>query len=155
VRVLVALLVSALTLIAPAAAGAAGPALAELEREVMCPTCKTPLELSDAPAADRIRAFIRARIAAGDTKDEIKAQLVREFGVAVLAAPPREGFDLLAWLLPLVGVPCAGIAIGLIAWRWRARASPPRLRTPGGRAVDGLDPAVERRLDEELARFDS
>ena len=154
-RVLVALLVSALALVAPAAAGAAGPTLAELEREVMCPTCKTPLELSDAPAADRIRAFIRARIAAGDTKDEIKAQLVRDFGVAVLTAPPREGFDLLAWLVPLGGVTCAGVAIGLIAWRWRTRASPLRLRTPGGQVVDGLDPGVERRLDEELARFES
>ena len=154
-RVLVALLVSALALVAPAAAGAAGPTLAELEREVMCPTCKTPLELSDSPAADRIREFIRARIAAGDTKDEIKAQLVRDFGVAVLTAPPREGFDLLAWLVPLVGMTCASVAIGLVAWSWRSRASPPRLRTSGRRVPDALDPDVERRLDEELARFES
>lgn len=154
-RVLVALLVSALVLVAPAAAGAAGPTLAELEREVMCPTCKTPLELSDSPAADRIRAFIRARIAAGDTKDEIKAQLVRDFGVAVLTAPPREGFDLLAWVVPLVGMTGASVAIGLVAWSWRSRASPPRRRTFGRRVPDALDPDVERRLDEELARFES
>jgi cytochrome c-type biogenesis protein CcmH len=153
--VVVALLVSALALVPAAAAESAGPTLTELEHEVMCPTCKTPLELSDAPAANRIRAFIRTRIAAGDSKDEIKARLVREFGVAVLAAPPREGFDLLAWLLPLLGVPCAGIAIGVVAWRWQSRASPPGALTPDGRVGDALDPGLERRLDEELARFES
>jgi cytochrome c-type biogenesis protein CcmH len=123
------------------------PTLAELEDEVMCPVCGTTLDQSNAPAAEQIKRVIATRIAAGDTKAEIKDRLVAEFGPAILAAPPREGLGLLAWWLPLVGILAAAALVGLGAWRW-SRARP---RAPaGGR----LDPALERRLDDELARWD-
>lgn len=86
------LTVTAISLIlaAPALASERQPTLSELEREVMCPTCRTVLELSHAPIAERMRAFIRRRIAAGDTKSAIKAKLVAQFGESVLAAPPAR-----------------------------------------------------------------
>src|SRR5262249_26967064 len=97
------LVLLALVFASPAQASDAHPMLAEIEHEVMCPTCKTLLELSHAPVADRMRVFIRQRIAAGETKSEIKSQLVAEFGEGVLAAPRLNGFGLLAWLLPSRG----------------------------------------------------
>jgi cytochrome c-type biogenesis protein CcmH len=131
------------------------PALNELEREVMCPTCQTPLELSDAPIAERMRAFIRARIRAGDTKSEIKAKLVAGFGEGILAAPRTRGFGLLAWIVPFAGLFGVGVAVGLVAWRW-TRAG--RIgRGDAGHIGSGrlaLDSALERRLEDELARFD-
>lgn len=132
---------------------AAPPTLADIEDEVVCPTCKTPLELSDSPAAERMRAFIRERIAAGDSKEEIKAKLVAEFGPRALADPQKRGFDLLAWALPLGGIVLAAGAVGAVAWRWRrsadgAEGDP----TSNGRAP--VEPDLERRVDEELARFD-
>ncbi len=69
----------------------------------MCPICKTTLELSNSPAGDQIRREIQRGIDAGRTESEIKAGLVAQFGEEVLAAPPREGFNLLAWILPLAG----------------------------------------------------
>src|SRR5581483_12051119 len=84
---------------APAAASERHPTLNELEGEVMCPTCHTTLDQSSAPAARRIEAFIRRRIAAGDTKSEIKAKLVAQFGPSILAAPPKHGFNLIVWWL--------------------------------------------------------
>jgi cytochrome c-type biogenesis protein CcmH/NrfF len=119
---------------APAPASEDRPTLAELESEVMCPTCGTLLEQSDAPIAERMRAFIRTRIEAGDSKSAIKAKLVSDFGRGVLAAPPARGFDLLAWVLPF------GILFGT---------------TPAGLGLGAEIPAeMERRLDEELLRFD-
>jgi cytochrome c-type biogenesis protein CcmH len=143
-------LVLALGLAAPALASDRHPTLGELEGEVMCPTCKTTLDQSSAPIADRIRQYISARIAAGDTKSEIKAKLVAQFGPAVLAEPSKHGFNLLAWVLPLVGIGLAAAALGLLAWRWT------RPREPVA-AVAGvpLDPELDRRVDEELARFDN
>jgi cytochrome c-type biogenesis protein CcmH len=145
----------ALSLAAVAGASEQKPTLAELERELICPTCQTTLELSNAPIAERMRSFIRARIAAGDTKSEIKAALVEQFGERVLAAPPKKGFNLLAWVLPLAG---AALALGLLAFalvRWsRAR---PKVAEPAATSTNGgppLDPELERRLDEELARYD-
>ena len=83
--------VTALILAAPASASEERPTLAELETEVICPTCHTTLDQSSAPVAQRMRAFIRSRIAAGDTKSEIKNRLVVQFGEQVLASPPRRG----------------------------------------------------------------
>jgi cytochrome c-type biogenesis protein CcmH/NrfF len=143
----------ALVLAVPAAASERHPTLNELEHEVMCPTCHQLLELSDAPVADRIRAFIRRRIEAGDTKSEIEHRLVGEFGEAVLAAPPTHGFDLLAWLLPLLGLAGSGAVIGVLAQRWVRRAREPA-KSAHYDDVAALDPKLARRLDEELALFD-
>jgi cytochrome c-type biogenesis protein CcmH len=101
-----------------------------------------------------MRAFIRARIAAGDTKSEIKDKLVAQFGESVLAAPPARGFNLLAWLIPIAGALAAVVAVAFLARRW----SRSRVDAPAGTAADGrrpLDADLERRVDEELARFEA
>ena len=146
----------ALALLALAFAGAASasesrPTSAELESELVCPVCETTLDTSDAPVARRMKAYIRARIAAGDTKSEIKAELVDQFGTAVLAVPPRRGFDLVAWLLPLAGLAVGIVAVGALAWRWSRVRGEAR---PAGDEGEPLDPVLERRLDDELEKFE-
>ena len=122
------------------------PTLADLEGEVMCPACHTTLDQSSSPAARQIKTFISQRIAAGDSKDAIKDKLVADYGPQILAAPPTKGFDLLAWLLPIAGVIGGGLMLAALAWRWSRREPAP--------PVARLDPALERRIDQELARFD-
>jgi cytochrome c-type biogenesis protein CcmH len=145
----------ALALASSASASERHPTLAELENQVMCPVCAgETLAQSNSPAAAQVKRLIRARIAAGDTRSEIKRKLVAEYGLQILAAPPRHGFDLLAWVLPLVGILGGAGALAFFAWRWsRAREEPTPLGpvSPNGRP---LDPDLERRLDEELAHFD-
>ncbi len=143
-------LLAALALAGPALASERHPTLGELEGEVMCPTCKTTLDQSTAPIADRIRQFITARIAAGDTKSEIKSKLVDQFGQAVLAEPSKHGFNLLAWVLPFAGLGVGAVALGLLAWRWSRTRAP--VAAAGGDAE--IDHELDRRVDEELARFD-
>ena len=140
-------LVVALALAAPAAASEERPTPAELESELVCPVCDSTLDTSNAPIALRMKAFIRERIEAGDTKSEIKSKLVADFGPAVLATPPRKGFDWVAWVLPLAGLLAAALVVGALAWRWshgRAAAA----------ADEPLDPELERRLDAELERYE-
>jgi cytochrome c-type biogenesis protein CcmH len=137
----------ALALAAPASASEVRPTAAELESELVCPVCEATLDTSNAPVALRMKAFIRERIAAGDSKSEIKAELVEQFGPAVLAVPPRKGFDWIAWLLPLGLLAAGAVAVGALAWRWshlRAESAP----------AEPLDPELEARLDDELERFD-
>ncbi|MBD0338463.1 MAG: cytochrome c-type biogenesis protein CcmH [Thermoleophilia bacterium] len=136
--ILLAALVAVLAVASP-------PTLADLEDEVVCPTCQVTLDQSNAPIADRMRAYIRERIAAGDSKEEIKAKLVEQFGPRVLAVPERRGFDLIAWLLPIGGAVLGAAVLGALAWRWS--------RTPG-REAGPLAPELERRVEDELARFD-
>jgi len=147
---LAALAALALVLAAPAAASDRHPTLGELEGEVMCPTCKTTLDQSTAPIADRIRRFISARIVAGDTKTEIKRKLVLQFGPSVLAEPSKHGFNLLAWVLPFAGIGLGALALGALAWHWsRGRGT-----GPAAPARPALDPELEQRVDEELSRFE-
>jgi cytochrome c-type biogenesis protein CcmH len=94
-----------------------------------------------------MKAFIRVRIAAGDSEQDIKDALVGEFGPGVLATPPRSGFGLLAWLLPLGALVGGAIAVGLLIRSWTRRRVSPDDSQP-------LDPQLERLVDEELARFD-
>jgi cytochrome c-type biogenesis protein CcmH len=158
-RALAAALAVVLVGAVPAYASEARPTLPDLEDEVMCPTCEgQTLDQSSAPAALRVKAFIRERIRAGDTKSEIKAQLVDEFGERILAAPPRRGFNLLAWVLPLVGLGAGAVAVAIAAWRWsRGREPEPARAAAASSSANGrapVDRELERRLDEELARFD-
>jgi len=147
---LLLVLAAALALSAPALASESHPTLTELEGEVMCPTCHTTLDMSNSPIATRMESFIQRRIAAGDTKSQIKAKLVANFGEGILAAPPKHGFGLLAWLLPIGGILAAALALGYGAWRWSSGREPAAVAAAGV----PLDPELERRLDDELRRYD-
>jgi cytochrome c-type biogenesis protein CcmH len=143
----------ALALAAPALASEEHPTPAELESELVCPVCESTLDTSNAPVAIRMKEIIRERIAQGRTKSEIKAELVGQFGTRVLATPPKEGFDLIAWVLPLLGLAVGAAAVGVLAWRWSRRGdSDGDGGARGGEAA--LDADLEHRLDEELARFE-
>jgi cytochrome c-type biogenesis protein CcmH len=118
---LILVVVAALVLAPAAPASETHPTQAELEAELICPTCKTTLDQSNAPIALRMKHFIARRIAAGDSKSEIKDQLVAQFGRGVLAAPEKEGFDLVAWVVPLAGLAAGALVLALLLWRWTRR----------------------------------
>ncbi len=139
---LIPVLLAALAFAAPAMS----LTVVEVAREVRCPTCNTPLDVSNSPAADRMKVFIAGRIAEGDDKQQIIDALVGEFGRGVLATPPKSGFDLVAWVVPIILVVGGLVAIPFIArgWARRRRDEPP----PEISAEDAA------RLDDELRRHD-
>jgi len=154
-RLLVAL-VSAALLLAPAAlASERHPTLNELENEVMCPVCNTTLAESNSDAAKAIEREIQDKIRAGWTKSRIKDFLVQQYGESILAAPPKHGFNLLAWVLPLAGIGVAALILGFAAWGWtRGRAEPEPLALQSSNGHGPIDPELDRRVDEELSRFE-
>jgi cytochrome c-type biogenesis protein CcmH len=155
VRVLT-ILAAALVVAAPALASEQQPTLNELENQLMCPICSgETLAQSDSAPAQRIKAHLRQRIDQGWTRSRIIDEEVDIWGTRILAAPPRQGWNLLAWVLPLVGILGGAGVIGVLAWGW-SRKREEREHIPGPVSLNGrpLDPELERRLDEELARFD-
>jgi cytochrome c-type biogenesis protein CcmH len=143
-----AAVVAALVLAAPAATCAhPRTSLFYLEGQIMCPTCHTTLDQSDAPAAQRIKVHIQQRIDQCWTAGQIKSELAAMFGTGILAAPPRKGFDLLVWWLPLGGVILGAGLLAFGVWRWSRTRGPDE-------APPALDEESERRLDELLARLD-
>ena len=122
-----------------------------IERQVMCVTCKIPLNVAESPQADRERVFIRGLIAEGQTEAQIKSALVSQYGPAVLALPSAKGFDLVVYLVPVAVVLAliALLAFLLPSWRRRTRA-----QAAGAPLPSDLSPADAERLRADLERFD-
>ena len=128
---------------------AAASSLPAIERQVMCVTCKIPLNVAESPQADSEREYIRALIAEGKDEAQIKQALVAQYTSAVLGLPQTHGFDLAAYLVPAVAV--LGwprlLAFLLPSWRRRAAAA-----APGG--PHRAEPRGRGQARVDLARFD-
>ncbi len=150
---LLSALLCLLVLVPAGAALAATPraSFTDVEDEVMCDTCNVPLYIAESPRADQLRREIRALIARGETKAQIKSTLKARYGPAILALPESKGFSLAAYLVPIL------VALGLLALlivllpRWRRRAREPAPDIP----LAAIDDDDRLRLDDELARFDT
>jgi cytochrome c-type biogenesis protein CcmH len=151
---LAALVVVALLASAPLSANAATPqtSLSEISSEVMCPVCGTLLELAESPQALREKAFVSRLVAEGKSKDEIKDALVTEYGTEVLALPQGSGFDLSAYLVPIIAFVIAVIALAIGVLRWRRTGASHDREEPA--AGDGPSAEDSERLDADLARYD-
>ena len=153
-RSLLVVAAAALLLAVPAFANEQHPTQDEIESELVCPQCHTPLDESDSPIAQQMKAYIRQHIAMGWTKSRIENTLAAQpgLGPAIFGVPRKHGFDLLAWVLPLAGIAAGAVALAGGAWVWsRNRTS----SAAAGGQGPALDPALERRVDEELARFEA
>jgi cytochrome c-type biogenesis protein CcmH len=145
-----AIVVAIAMLAAPATAFACPKtSLADIEDEVMCPVCGVPLELAtEAPQANRERAFIQREVQACKSKKQIKDELVAQFGPRVLALPPSHGFNLFAYLAPAAAVL---LGIGIVATVLSRRR---RGQTPGGPPTPVLSSDEAARLDADLKRYE-
>ena len=136
-----------LVLAAPASAAVPRASLPDLEDEVMCVECGTTLQASHSPVAQQERAFIRAQIASGKDKQQIKDALVAQYGPNVLAEPKRGGFNTTLWIVPIVLVLLAALGVFVAVRRWRAAPVPPEVEAP-----PELSPEDRRRLEADLSR---
>jgi len=146
--------VAAIVLLSVPVAAQACPktTLGDIEDEVMCPVCGTPLGLaSEAPQAQRERAYIERLIARCKSKDEVKRALVVEFGESVLALPGDQGDDdlgdVLVYVVPALGIVLAVGGLAFAVVRWRRRAD----RRSGRAAPAGAEGA---RLEDDMERYD-
>ncbi len=137
---------------APAAALAqARTSLPQIERQVMCVTCKIPLNVAESPQADRERAYIQELIDRGEGEAEVKRSLVGQYGATVLGLPSAHGFNLTVYLVPLAVVLALLATLALLLPRWRRRARAQHDLEPERAPLSTADAA---RLESDLARFD-
>jgi cytochrome c-type biogenesis protein CcmH/NrfF len=122
-----------------------------IEGEVMCPICGTLLELSDSPQARREKVFVAKLAAEGKTRSQIKDALAAQYGPAVLALPKGSGFDLSAYLVPILALLAAVAVLAVSVARWRregasATAAESREAEPA--------PEDAERLEADISRYD-
>lgn len=125
--------------------------LPAIERQVMCVTCKIPLNVADSPQSNRERAYIQGLIDEGKDEAQIKQALVGQYGPTVLGLPRAQGFDLAAYLVPAAVVLALVLLLLALLPRWRAQAR--RQAAARERAARLSGPDAER-LEADLARFD-
>jgi cytochrome c-type biogenesis protein CcmH len=125
--------------------------LPAIERQVMCVTCKIPLNVAQSQQADRERAYIQDLIDQGEDEAEVKRALVAQYGPTVLGLPGAHGFEETVYVVPLaVLLALLGVLVLLLPhWRRRARDQA-AAKTP----TATLDRSDAARLESDLARFD-
>jgi cytochrome c-type biogenesis protein CcmH len=68
--------------------------------------------------AEQWREIIRQKLAQGQTKEQILQYFIGMRGEEILAAPPKRGFALTAWLFPLLVIVNGAGLIIVLTRRW-------------------------------------
>ncbi len=141
--VLIALAISALVMSVPV--NAQSPNLDDevnrIAKGLYCPVCpNTPLDVCNTQACADWRADIKKMLQEGKNEQQIRDAFVARFGPQVLGAPPAEGFNWLAYILPVIGI-ILGAAVAWFTVRaWLV-----------GRGVPGTSPASAPEIPKEYA----
>jgi len=140
---------SLIALLALAASGATAAAVSEdavheVAGQLRCVVCQS-LSVADSPSetAHQMKDIIRERLAAGETPEQVRAYFVEKYGTWILLSPPRQGFNLLVWVVPFVGLGLGLVLVLIVVRRWSRRPAAP--------AAPPLDPAMRARIRREMA----
>jgi len=127
------------------AASASEATVHEIGAQLRCVVCQS-LSVADSPSetANQMRGIIRERLAAGDSPEQVKAYFVEKYGLWILLAPPRQGFNLLVWVVPFVGLGAGLVLVLLLVRRWSRRSAS---ASPG----PAPDAAMRARIHREMA----
>ncbi len=127
----------------------AGPPLAgaELERRTLevtslmrCPVCQG-LSIADSPteSAQAMKQEVREMLAAGYSREQVLGYFERSYGEFIRLSPKPTGFNLLVWLLPILGILAGALLIAA-----RLRSTRPVVRDTAATPEPELDPYLER-----------
>jgi cytochrome c-type biogenesis protein CcmH len=116
----------------------------EIASELRCVVCQN-LSVADSPSemAGQMRALVRERLAAGDDREQVMRYFVERYGEWILLSPPRRGFTLLVWVLPIVATLVGLGVVSILVYRWTRRP----VVAP---ATPGVDPAMRERIRREM-----
>ena len=128
----------------PAAYAQQNPHAKQLAKRVkcMCGGCEDSAGLCSHPGgsfsgpcetARAMQKDLDDRVAKNETDDAILAAYVTQYGPTVLVEPPKKGFDLLAWVMPVLMPILALLLVWYVVRSWRKKA---QLAPAGGPPVD-------------------
>jgi cytochrome c-type biogenesis protein CcmH len=137
----------------------------DVANELMSPACPgRSLINCTSGQSEQWREVIRQKLAKGETKEQIIQYFVAMRGEEILATPPKQGFALTAWLLPLFVIMNGVGLIIVLTYRWahkrpvaEVRARPNSDATLSDTLPQASPPpdAYRERLRSELEEFRS
>lgn len=150
----------ALGLLGQSVAAATPEQLREVTQELvcLCGTCNhESLTSCICGFAEGQRQDITQALDAGKTKEQVIARLIDEYGRMVLATPPAEGFNLVAWLAPfaLLGFGLIVLRTVLVSWRRSQTAATNNNPNPTSGAAPPQSGDYEERMRRELKNYEA
>ena len=126
----------------------------ELEAALIAPCCfSQQVSVHQSPAAAEAKQDIRRRLRAGETREQILAAYVAQYGSRVLAQPPAEGVNRLLYLLPPFGLLLTALVVAAAVRRYTARASAVAIAHPPS-ATAPSETRYLAELDRQLEDLD-
>ncbi len=119
----------------------------DLSDSLRCPTCQgVSVKDSDAGFSTSMKLKVRELMNSGLADEEIRAYFVERYGEWILRSPPKQGFNLLLWALPGVGLVVVLGVLLLRSKRW--------VRRQDGTAQAPLTAEEEALIEQDLRRFE-
>jgi cytochrome c-type biogenesis protein CcmH len=137
-------------------------------RELWCPLCSgVRLDACELKACDQMKDVIAIKLSEGEDTQSITDYFVEQYGPQVLGRPTFAGWDLFAWILPVLAVVGGGLFLAMRARGMMSRrsggsqadAAAAETGVPSANggvaqtATSELSP-MEKKLNEELSRYD-
>jgi cytochrome c-type biogenesis protein CcmH len=128
----------------------------QIARDLWCPLCNgVRLDNCDLQACVQMREVISQKMVEGESKEQIKAYFVQQYGDVVLGQPSREGFNLVVWIFPiLAAVVGLGWVVYLVLTWQKRRPAIAAGSSPGSPVSSPADDDYARRVDRELNQLD-
>ena len=125
----------------------------DISKELIC-QCGCTMVLSNCTHAEcasweTMTALIGQKLAQGQSGKQIIQLFVAQYGEQVLAAPPKQGFSLTAWVLPFVAILGGGGVVYIALRNWVRRGQ----RSQTDTMAEEGDEEYQRRLKKELEEF--
>ena len=121
------------------------------ELSCLCGTCpRRPLDECACGWAEKNRGRIAGALREGQDREAIIAGFVREFGQQIFSAPPKEGFNLLAWVMPFLVLGAGGLVVRSVVLAWSRNRERPGASPPQEPTETGEDEDYRTRLEQEL-----
>lgn len=142
--ILVALMLLAASLSVTAEAGALK--MGDVAKELICQCgCNNVLGVCEMTGwAVPAKELIQEKIDQGLNKEQVLAYFVEEYGTKILAAPPKKGFNLIAWIMPFAVIGAGAILILLLLRVWTREYGTGREDEPG---------PLEGMTEEEVTKY--
>jgi len=113
-------------LVTPNVYAAEEAAVMDVAKELacLCGTCPTrPLDECRCGYAGQQRERIANALDSGQSKEQVIAGFVSQFGEEIFVTPPKKGFNLMAWFMPFFGIAVGGVAVRSVLKGWSKKES--------------------------------
>lgn len=127
----------------------------EVNENLYCADCLGEMDLATCNdrTANQMRSVVTQMLNQGKSKQEILDYFVAQYGESILTLIPKKGFNIVAYLGPIIGL-LVGIPVAiLVIRRWGSTGGD---ATEGGNAGSSvvLDEQTRQKIEQELTALD-